>query len=164
MRTIYLAGPILGCTKGEANDWRDEFAQRLRCAGLVGVSPLRCEPLIGDRYTMQYADARFGTARAISAKNRMDVQMADMTLCYFPEGAAFSKGTLVELAWANAYNKPTILVTTDKSIADHPVVQACASWVVESLEDAHDIIVGVLAVYVPQPGLRLRDVTEELFA
>lgn len=149
MRTVYLAGPILGCTKGEANDWRDAFSASLKRSGLVGVSPLRCEPLIGDRYTMQYADPRFGTARAISAKNRLDVRMADMTLCYFPEGYPFSKGTLVELAWANAYEKPTILVTTDKSIADHPVVQACASWVVESLDDALDILIGVLAVYVP---------------
>src|SRR5438105_76508 len=123
MRTVYLAGPILGCTRGEANDWRNAMIRELADVGIIGVSPLRCEPLIGDRYDMNYPDPRFGVARAIAGKNRMDVKMTDMTLCYFPLGAPFSKGTLVELAWANAYEKPTILVTPDKSIADHPVVQ-----------------------------------------
>jgi nucleoside 2-deoxyribosyltransferase len=151
MRTVYLAGPILGCTRGEANDWRSYMSERLSDVGIIGVSPLRCEPLIGDRYSMEYQDPRFGVARAIAGKNRMDVKMTDMTLCFFPRGAPFSKGTLVELAWANAYEKPTILVTPDKSITDHPVVQACANWVLSDLDEAFDVISGVLCVYSQRP-------------
>jgi nucleoside 2-deoxyribosyltransferase len=151
MRTVYLAGPILGCTRGEANDWRGSMRERLFDVGITGVSPLRCEPLVGERYGMNYEDPRFGTPRAIASKNFMDVQNCDMTLAYFPAGANFSKGTLIELAWAFALRKPTVLVTTE-DWRDHAVVQACANWVLSDLDEAFDVISGVLCVY-SQPVL-----------
>ena len=159
MRYVYLAGPILGCTRGEANNWRDGFSERLRDIGIVGVSPLRCEPLIGDRYNLNYPDPRFGSARAIASKNKLDVKMCDMTLCYFPEGYSFSKGTLVELSWASAYEKPTILVSTVPEIVEHPVVQACANWVLSDLDEAFDVVAGVLQIYAepPRPEEYLRN-------
>ena len=46
---VYLAGPIMYCDRAEANDWRYEVANNLMEGGLVGISPLRCEPLIGER-------------------------------------------------------------------------------------------------------------------
>lgn len=84
-RFVYLAGPILGCTDGEANDWRRTVDKHLRPHNIIGVSPLRCEPLHGERYSMDYPDPRFGTARAIAAKNRFDVLNCDMGLFYIPK-------------------------------------------------------------------------------
>ena len=72
-QTVYLAGPIMGCTRTEANDWRIEFARQLADNDIRGVSPLRCEPLIGEHYSMEYADPKFGTAKAIGSKNMFDV-------------------------------------------------------------------------------------------
>lgn len=145
---VYLAGPIAGCTESEANDWRDMIFDQLQDVGIIGVSPLRCEPIHGPLYGTGYPDERFGTARAIASKNLLDVTRCDLTVCYFPSNKVLSKGTLIELAWAHALGKPTILVTEDPSLIEHPVVQANASWVVPTLEDAVDIIVGVLEVYV----------------
>lgn len=150
-RTVYLAGPILGRTAAEANNWRAAFSTELVRYGIVGVSPLRCEPLIGDRYDLNYPDPRFGTPRAISSKNRLDVKMCDMTLAYMPHDYPLSKGTLGELFWADAYEKPTILVTKDKSLSEHPVIQAASDWILESLDDALDVISGVLAIYSVKP-------------
>src|SRR6185437_4823995 len=150
-RTVYLAGPILGRTHAEANNWRRDFGSQLAAFGIVGVSPLRCEPLIGERYSLNYPDPRLGTPRAIASKNRLDVKMCDMTLCYFPEGVDFSKGTLGELFWADAYEKPTVLVSTIPEVVDHPVIQAAADWIVPTLDDALDVISGVLSVYARQP-------------
>lgn len=144
---VYLAGPIIGRTHDEANSWRDEFAEWLSQAGIIGVSPLRCEPLVGDRYGVTYTDPRFGTPRAISSKNRLDVRMCDMTLTYFPDNMSLSKGTLGELFWANAYDKPTVLVSCVSDIVEHPVIQAAANWIVPTLDDALDIITGVLGIY-----------------
>lgn len=143
-RTVYLAGPIFGCTLAEANDWRDATIARLRKRGIQGVSPLRCEPIHGERYGMEYVDPRFGTPRAISSKNMLDVKMCDVTLAYMP---TLSLGTLIELAWAYAFGKPTILVTTLPQVRDHAVVQACAGWVLSTLDEAADVIEGVLTVY-----------------
>jgi nucleoside 2-deoxyribosyltransferase len=117
---------------------------KLREHSIIGISPLRCEPLTGERYELGYADPRFGTARAIASKNFFDVQRCDMTLAYMPKTMPFSKGTLCELAWAFALRKPTILVTKDKKLTKHPVVQACASWILSSLDEAVDVIIGVL--------------------
>jgi nucleoside 2-deoxyribosyltransferase len=117
---------------------------------IVGVSPLRCEPLIGERYQVSYEDPRFGTPRAIASKNFLDVQRCDMTLCYMPRllnERRLSVGTLIELAWAHALHKPTILVTDYPFLIEHPVVQANASWVLSTLDEAVEVIGGVLAVY-----------------
>src|SRR5205807_2239874 len=117
---VYLAGPITGCTEGQANDWRDHVSQRLAEIGMVGVSPLRCEPIHGETYDFEYdQDPCFGTWEAIAAKNMEDVQRCDVTLAYIPTKFA-SDGTLIELGWAKALGKRTILVSTDPKVFKHP--------------------------------------------
>ena len=147
MTHVYLAGPILGCTQSEANDWRHYVSATLAPHGVTGVSPLRCEPIIGERYGNGGTDPCFGTARAIASKNYLDVQSCALTLAYMPKTARLSLGTLIELAWAHSLRKPTILVTDDPLLTDHPVVQACAGWVLRDLDSAIEVIVGVLSVY-----------------
>ncbi len=150
--TIYLAGPIFGCTADEANDWRVDMDKSLRGMDIRGVSPLRCEPIIGDRYQHGYADPKFGTARAIGSKNMFDVQSCDLTLAYLPtppEGRPQSYGTLIELGWAHALDKPTIVVTDDPMIFNHPVVGACAGWLLGTLDEAVAVIEGIFGGYTP---------------
>ena len=148
--SVYLAGSIAGCDRTEANNWRNGMIHDLAGNGIIGISPLRCEPLIGERYAVGYDDPRFGTARAIASKNFMDVQMCDMTLCYMPRELnerRLSVGTLIELAWAHSLRKPTVLVSDYPFVIEHPVVQANAGWIVPTLDDGIDIILGVLADY-----------------
>jgi nucleoside 2-deoxyribosyltransferase len=154
MKTIYLAGPILGQTKGEANDWRHYVAEMLSRASddqIRGVSPLRCEPLIGERYDFRYDDPRFGTPKAIASKNLFDTKNCDFVLAYLPRemGESVSLGTVVEVGWAHALGKPVIIVSDHPKIVQHPVVQACASWTLGTLEEAVDVLLGVLGGYIP---------------
>lgn len=148
---LYLAGPILGCTVGEANDWRSYVAERLEPHGVICVSPLRCEPLIGEKYQMTYdADPRFGTSRAISGKNLFDVRNCDMTLANLPlpaPGRNQSYGTIMEIAWTFAYQKDTILVSDDPTVLKHPVIDIAVSWKLSNLDDAIDVVKGVMGVY-----------------
>jgi nucleoside 2-deoxyribosyltransferase len=150
-RTVYLAGPILGCTYEEANDWRTWVSESLKDYNIMGVSPLRCEPYTaGGTYQMQYDDARFGTAKAICSKNIFDTKMCDMVLAYLPlseEGYTPSYGTVAEIAWAYALGKSVIVVTDDPAIYSHPVISGCASWMLGDLEEAMDVIIGVLGIY-----------------
>jgi nucleoside 2-deoxyribosyltransferase len=150
MKFVYLAGPILHCNKDEANDWRASVSAILGKEGIVGISPLRCEPLVGDRYEVQYADERFGTARAIGSKNFFDVRKCDLILAYLPlppAGRHQSWGTIVELAWAHAMQKPAILVSNDPAVQEHPVINACAGWTLTNLADGVDTIIGILGGY-----------------
>lgn len=162
-RFVYLAGAILGCNFGEANDWRSEVDSRL-LEGLKGMSPLRCEPIHGETYTTDYPDPRFGTPRAIAAKNLFDVATCDLTFAFLPKpppGRKQSWGTIIECAWAKALRKQVIVVTNDKEVWDHPVLDSCIGWKIgtkdiggteETLEHAMqaavDICNGVLGGYV----------------
>jgi nucleoside 2-deoxyribosyltransferase len=158
---VYLAGPVLGQTEGQANDWRKTVAGLLEPHGIIGISPLRCEPIHGPTYQPGYPDERFGTARAIMNKNLFDVQNCDMTLAYIPrvnwehwmlydrmsDPPHHSWGTICELAWAKALGKSVILVTDDPPIREHPVLNASAGWVLDSLEEATDVLIGILGGY-----------------
>lgn len=148
-RFVYLAGPILGCTGKEANDWRRYVDAAFVNSGVVAVSPLRCEPLIGERYTSEQVDPRFGTARAIAAKNRFDVQTCDITLAYLPKemGPNVSLGTIIECAWADFADKRVILVSDHPKCLNHPVLDACVDWKLGTLDEAIDVCVGVLGGY-----------------
>lgn len=150
MKTVYLAGSITDCNTGEANNWRQFMQKTLAQHGIRGISPLRCEPLHGERYALSSQDPRFGTAKAIASKNFLDVQLCDMTCCYMPRDInerRLSVGTLMELAWAHALRKPTILVSDYPFVTEHPVVQANASWTLATLAEACDVIIGVMGDY-----------------
>lgn len=150
MKHVYLAGPIQGCDWAGANDWRIKISEELYKAGIQGISPLRCEPLVGETYNAQYTDPRFGTARAIGSKNVYDVRTCDMCLIYLPkpeEGRHQSYGTIIEMAWAHIIGTPTVVVSDDPDILSHPVISTCASWLLESLEDALEVMTGVLGGY-----------------
>jgi len=147
---VYLAGPIMGCTHGEANSWRHYVADKLADHGIIGISPLRCEPLQGERYSIDYPDPRFGTPRAIAAKNRHDVSNCDLTLAYLPLPEHLkvqSYGTIIELAWANMAGKQTIMVSDDPYVMLHPVLDAVSNWKLATLDEAVDVCIGVLGGY-----------------
>lgn len=147
---VYLAGPITNKTIAEANDWRVPVTQALAQHGIVGVSPLRCEPPRGDRYTIANADPLFGTSRAIRSKNFFDVRRCDWTLAYMPLHLNTpwpSVGTIGELVLAYGAGKSTILVSDDKRLTDHPVLRGAAGWILPKLDDAVEVLIGVLGIY-----------------
>lgn len=146
---VYLAGPIAGCDQGEAKDWREWICDRLP-SGIKGVSPLRCEPLIGNRYELQYEDPRFGVPKAIASKNEFDTRKCDIVLAYLPKelnNRRPSYGTIMEIAWAQMIHKQVILVTDDPYLQRHPLVSGAASWVLPDLQQALEVIEGVMGVY-----------------
>jgi nucleoside 2-deoxyribosyltransferase len=149
---VYLAGPILHATQGEANDWRYQAHDYFRnvvgrhvVGEIVGISPLRREPLHGPTYNLETKQG--GGHNAIAAKNYFDVQSADLVLAYLPEGT-FSRGTYLEIGWAKSLAKPVVLVSEDEETRNHPVVRWCAGWVYDNLPDAFDGVVDLLGGYV----------------
>ncbi len=163
MKTVYLAGPILHCTGEEANDWRREVSALLRDRyGIIGISPLRCEPLVGATYEADYADDKFGTPKAIASKNVFDVKRCDMTLAYLPRRPFFAQvdgdlaikwhqsyGTIQEAALAFAYGNPAVVVSDDPEVIGHPVINALAGWMLPTLQDGIEVLGGVLGGYLP---------------
>ncbi len=152
---VYLAGPIAGCTVMEAKDWR-AYVSRLFLPGIVGVSPLRCEPPNDGKYdapeewAKQKQDLRFGTGSAIVAKNKLDVNACHVTLAYLPREINErrpSYGTIMEVGWSGISGKPTILVTDDPYLEQHPVVTHDIGWVLPNLDMAAEVVNGVFGIY-----------------
>jgi len=160
---VYLAGPILGCSVEAANGWRNYAALMLRPHNIIGISPLRCEPIHGTTYGAEYVeDPRFGTGRAIAAKNKLDVRKCDLTLAVLPNpdvGGRGSYGTLQEIAWADQAGKMSIIVTDDPAVIRHPVIDSAPGWklcagkgqryatIQEALTAGLEVCIGVLGGY-----------------
>ncbi len=154
---VYLAGPILGCTEGQAKHWRRYVDDKLTLAcerSIVGISPLRCEPLVGDLYDGEYHDKKFGSYRAIASKNFYDLQVCDFVLIYLPRtqdptrDKEVSVGTIWELGIAFAMRKPIIVVSDNPHVMNHPDVKFSANWLLDNLDDAVDVLVGIMGGYV----------------
>ena len=193
---IYLAGPIFGATGAEANDWRRDMIARLAPHGIIGISPLRCEPMVGTRYDLHYADPCFGTPAAILGKNFLDLRACDLTLAYLPsppevaelgaiadrmgslsgvvssivgpvdseeteaiaadaeslkrivrKGVQRSVGTIGEISWCYALQKPLAIVIDDPLVRHHPFFTEQANWKLSTLDEAERLIVGLFADY-----------------
>lgn len=54
------------------------------------------------------------------------------------------------MAWSYVLNTPTVVVSNDKEILGHPLVQASASWLLDDMADALEVIRGVLSVYTKE--------------
>ena len=173
---IYLAGPISGTTGAEANDWRHDMTARLARHGIVGISPLRSQPQIGERYDFHYADPCFGAPAAIVGKNFLDLRTCDMTLAYMPtppdsalltgvadkmDGLSQNRrasllrrmkvlrsiGTIGEISWCYALQKPCAIVSDDPVVRAHPFMTVQANWMLSTLDEAERLIVGLYADY-----------------
>ena len=149
---IYLAGPIAGCTQEEANEWR-EYVRSMLPHAIVGISPLRCEPLKeGMTYTEEGASPKmWSDPRAIATKNWLDTESCDLVLAYLPKELNEKRpsyGTVIEIGWAIGLRKPLIVVSDDKQLMDHPLIKHNASWRLDSLDDAVEVINGLFGEYI----------------
>jgi nucleoside 2-deoxyribosyltransferase len=147
MKHVYLAGPIGGRTQEEAKGWREDVSAQIKGHGIAGISPLRCEPgmSVDNVYDRQgYVDPSFGTADAIGSKNEFDVRSCHVVLAYMPFP---SHGTDIEIGMARALNKPIILVTEDPDIRGHAVRNYVCNWILTDLDEAVDLIIGLLGDY-----------------
>ena len=149
---IYLAGPIAGCTQEEANEWR-EYVRSMLPHAIVGISPLRCEPLKeGMTYTEEGASPKmWSDPRAIATKNWLDTESCDLVLAYLQKELNEKRpsyGTVIEIGWAIGLRKPLIVVSDDKQLMDHPLIKHNASWRLDSLDDAVEVINGLFGEYI----------------
>ena len=147
-----MAGPITGCTMNETQSWRDYVTARLH-PNIIGVSPLRGEPPPEKEgvYSAHDYESIIRTPKAIAAKNHYDTHNCDLVLAYLPlehNQKRPSYGTVFELGWATGVQTPTILVTDDPMILEHPLFVAKVNWILDNFDDAIHVINTLFDVYV----------------
>ena len=155
MKHIYLAGPIAGCSYGEATNWRVEFGSRLP-PGVVGVSPMRNKEFLNRRKRIaggSLDEQLMGLVSAVGTRDYYDVSHCDMVVAYLPKlsnDRRPSIGTLMELGTTRANGIPAILVTDDKRMTEHPLICDWMSWVVPTLDEALEVVGLVLEPYLEE--------------
>lgn len=161
IKTVYLAGPIAGCSYAEATDWRKAVASGFT-PGIRGVSPMRVKEWCKRAETItdvhQYreigSEEEFlisGESHAICTRDRFDVCNCDMIFAYVPRelnARRPSWGTGVEIGWASARGKPIVLVTDDANLAAHPLVRESVGWIVPRLDLGVAVVNSVLGAYL----------------
>ena len=143
---VYLAGHVSGLTHVDATAWRDrateELLPRIQCLSpLRGLEYLERKDVIQPTYP---GDPMF-TPRGIITRDYCDLRRADLLLAYLmhaPNKASI--GTIDEIARASELKKPIVVVMGTKNVHQHPMIQEAAGYIVDNLDDAIEIVRGVL--------------------
>ena len=149
---VYLAGPIAGISGVDATDWRHYSLARLEIHAIECLSPMRAKHSLveQEKISTNYHDyEKFGTfftSKAIMARDFNDVRRCDVLLVNLLGAPRPSLGTVVELAWAFAMQKPAVVAIEAQGNPNdgHPLIHEAVPFRVETLDDAIDAVAVIL--------------------
>lgn len=149
---VYLAGPIAGISGMDAADWREEAMFQLSGRGIETLNPLRSKHALNKpaKISTNFHDYRhlgaFYTSAGIMARDFGDVKRADAVLMNLLGTVRPSFGTIMELAWAYAMQKPVVVaIEAAGNLHDgHPMIHEAMPFRVETLDEAIDAVAVVL--------------------
>lgn len=145
--SVYLAGPITGLTYDEAQDWRAGVRSELWDAGIEAFSPLRVKHYLREHGVLedQYQGINaLSDGRGIIARDRNDVRRRDMVLANLVGAERVSIGTVMEIAWADAFRTPVVIAMEPENVHQHAMVVESVGFIVPTLEEAIEIVKAVL--------------------
>ncbi|TFG98547.1 hypothetical protein E4H12_05770 [Candidatus Thorarchaeota archaeon] len=135
--TVYLAGPITGTSYDECADWRDQVKMWL-APSIVAYSPLRSKQYLRNETNVKDAYDEFvlSTQRGIYTRDLYDCRTKDLIFVNFLGAQKVSIGTVMEIAWAAAFNKLIVLVMEKEgNIHEHSMLREACPLRAETLED-----------------------------
>lgn len=151
---IYLAGPIAGLTYNESTDWREWFEESLPQCDVR--SPMRGKQFLehlrrtipegneaqqAHEYAIDAVDRAVSMPQAIVRRDHWDVHEADILVVNLHGAKTVSIGTMYELAWAYHAHKPAIVIMEEEGNPnDHPFTRLAAYIVVQSLDQARNVV------------------------
>ena len=149
---VYLAGGIAGLPGTEAVQWRHAAWMELRERGIETLNPMRAKNvLVGqERISRDFHDyahnGAFFTSRGIMTRDFNDVKRCDALLVNLLGLEKPSLGTIMELAWAYALQKPAVVAIEDQGNPHdgHPMIEAAISFRVATLDEAINAVAVVL--------------------
>ena len=154
MKTVYVGGPIAGMTLQEATEWRIEVCNKLADHDIGARFPVLNAVKPTEVYNTQgYDTSALVKPRGIIMNDRWCVQNSDLILMNLLNSKRVSIGSMVEYGWADAYRKPivTVMKLDGNNPHDHAFVKELSGFIVEDLEEAVHVILGVLHVGIRHP-------------
>lgn len=141
--TVYLGGPITGLSWREASAWRASAGADLTRAGWKYLDPMRGEAEQFGFTEEETLPSTFAGDREACIRDLFDIERSTVCLFNFAGASRASVGSTTELGFAYAKQKYIIVVLDEDNPHDHLFVRGLASAVVESLQDALDLIRGL---------------------
>ncbi len=149
---VYLAGGIAGLRGAEATDWRLEAAERLNTRRVETLDPMRAKAALSaqTRISTDFNDYKdrgaFFTAKGIMTRDFNDVKRCDALLVNLLAAEKPSLGTIMELAWAYAFQKPAVIaIEASGNPHDlHPMIHEAMPFRVTTLDEAIDAVAVIL--------------------
>jgi nucleoside 2-deoxyribosyltransferase len=137
--SVYLAGPISGCSYEGATNWREEAASVLFDEGIAAFSPMRHkEYLLGEHAIQDSYDQHYlSTMRAIMTRDFRDATKCDMIITNVVGATKVSIGTVMEIAWGFQARVPVVLVSEGKENPHyHGMIREAIGWEVKTMQEA----------------------------
>jgi nucleoside 2-deoxyribosyltransferase len=155
MKKVYLAGPIVGLTYEEANGWRTKVKSELVSSNIICYSPMRhCRyhesnktealPSHYNHLNPLQTNEVMTTNKSITARDRYDVYSSDLVLVNFLNAKRGALGTCIEIGWADAKQKPIVVILEPNSIHDHGMITEIAGFIVPSVDEAIKLVRSIL--------------------
>ena len=153
MHSIYLAHPISGLSAQAILDYYDNMLVILSKAYNV-LSPMAGKSFLRNDVALRAHgyENPVATNRAIVGRDRWMVRQADVVLIDLRLAAVASIGCVMELAWAFAEGKHTIVVMGPDNVHQHAFVIECADIIFDDLDKAVAYLLE-LEGYNPKTGL-----------
>lgn len=148
MNLVYLAGPITGLTYDGCTEWRDIVKEQVG-EHINTISPMRGKQrlkeimnneVIKDCHDYDY----LASIKGINCRNFWDVQRCSIVFVNFLGANKISIGTIMEIAWARAFNKPVICVMETDNIHSHSMLNFSCGYIVPTLDIGIDILKALL--------------------
>lgn len=136
--TVYLAGPITGLSYGASADWREQIKIWL-APDIVAYSPLRAKTYLTQETSLQdrYEEYILSSQRGIYTRDFYDCRTRDLIFVNLLGAQNVSIGTVMEISWATAFNKPIVLVMEKEgNVHEHSMVREACPMRVDTLEEA----------------------------
>lgn len=155
---VYLAGPITGITYGESTGWREQVKDMLD-ESILTLSPMRGKQAIKERskngaVAMTYEDSPLSSAKGINVRDYNDCTRADAIFVNFLGATKVSIGTVMEIAWARAFNIPVVCVMEKDNIHQHAMLNYACGFIVDNLDEGVAILEALLLPDVKIPHLQ----------
>jgi nucleoside 2-deoxyribosyltransferase len=151
---VYLAGAIAGASYGAVTSWRYEAQIQLRERGVETLSPMRAKTALASqnagRISTDFNDyaghGAFFRSRGIMTRDFNDVRRCDALLVNLLGLEKPSLGTVMELGWAFALQKPAVVAIEARGNPhdNHPMLHEAMGFRVETLEEAIDAVAIIL--------------------
>lgn len=149
---VYLAGAIAGLQFEDATDWRLQAKHLLGERGIETLDPMRGKHALASkgRISTSFHDyencGAFFTARGIMTRDFNDVKRSDAGLVNLLGTTKVSAGTVMELGWYFALQKPVVVAIEREGNPhdNHPMIHEAMRFRVESIEEAIDAVAIVL--------------------